>query len=197
MLTPEIHTWPEPQPPVLTKADFVRRYIRGEFGNRAPTWDTLEEFALSGYHGLVHIRNRVVGGPTWYNVPHDCVATVFHDQVVGCDRRRDDFYFSGMAPHDKNLLQGEVQRRGDLGLALTYTTAPGLAMRDALAQCTQHARGLRAIMLLRANLCPTSYDWMQHLLGAYDGHVIEFSAFSTNWGTLPHHNTVFWEVRCY
>src|SRR4029079_14257562 len=59
--------------PVLTKGDFVQRYKQGEFGNASPTWNTFDEYLAANYSGQLHIRNRVAGGPSWYNVPSDRV----------------------------------------------------------------------------------------------------------------------------
>lgn len=184
----------ESRNPVLTKRDFVERYQSGagEFGNRAPTWNTYEEFKASGYKGLVHLRNRIAGGPTWYNIPADEVWFKFCEVCTVMSGR--DIYFSGMAPHDRNLLQGEVCQSTE-HLSLTYSTVPNLPMRDALTRKLQTAEGIRAVLLLRTNLCPNSYEWLQQLLDLYPDHVIEFSAFSCEWGTIPGFNTVFWEVR--
>ena len=69
-------------PSVNSKHDFVRRYWEGEFGNGAPTWNTLADWAretndsdnpevlhdLERKGVLYHVRNRVAGGPTHYDV---------------------------------------------------------------------------------------------------------------------------------
>jgi hypothetical protein len=178
--------------PVLTKQAFVRRFMRGEFGNRGHNWLTLQQWRASGYKGLVHIRNRTAGGATYYNVPSSKVPALWR-KVAG---RPGDWYLAGMAPHDKNVLQGEVQVQYD-GLYLYYSTARGLPMRAALEQQPCHSFGIMARCLLQQCLCPNSYDWLQVLLERYPGHVIEFSTFSCLWGTLPGYNTVFWEVRAY
>jgi len=179
--------------PVLTKRDFVRRYAAGEFGNASPTWDTFEEYWKSCYAGLVHVRNRVAGAQTWYNVPrHKMRATwekatsLFSSELL---------YISAMAPTDRTIIQGEVQR-GLWGLDLTYTTVKK-PMRDALAEHTEHAQGIVANYLLQSNLCVRSYAWLEFLLEAYPNHVVEFSTYEVEWGTVPGYNTVFWEVRKY
>jgi hypothetical protein len=180
-------------PPVLTKADFVRRYKRGEFGNASPTWHTPHEFIESNYSGLVHLRNRVVGGTTHYNLAPSKVIVLWNAQMYP-----ELWYASGMAPHHCNVIQGEVQVMPSIGgITLMYSTVPGLPMREALAQETQYARGIIALCHLQRFLCPSSYQWLHTLLARYPGHVVEFSTFSRNWGTLPHYNTVFWEVRNY
>lgn len=172
-------------PPVLTKADFVRRYKAGEFGNHAPTWNTVKELEESGYKGEVHLRNRVAGGATFYNLSVRMAVHLWKGKERG-------YYCSGMAPHQYNLVQGELQDGN-----ITFTTEVGLPMREALAKRTQHARGIIANILLQQFMCPNSWEWLQVLLYRYPGHVIEFSTFSRNWGTLPNYNTVFWEIRLY
>lgn len=178
--------------PVLTKRDFVRRYAQGEFGNRAITWNTLGELFASDYSGLVHLRNRAIGGKTWYNISPAKALRLWSSASS-----LDDWYCSAMAPHEYNLLQGEVQQAWDGGLVLTYSRALALPMRDALQASCLTATGLMVVSLLRQYLNPVSYDWLQELLDLYPGHVVEFSAFSRKWGTLPQYNTVFWEVRSY
>lgn len=100
-----------------------------------------------------------------------------------------------MAPHDKQTLQGEVQLSERwLDLRYTFVKKP---MRESLAEQELYASGLKAIWLLKTYFDPASYDWLQHLFDAYPGHVIEFSCFSVNWGTIPNRNTVVWECRLY
>lgn len=180
--------------PVNTKRDFVRRYEKGEFGNRAPTWDTYDEWYKSRYTGLTHIRNRIAGGPTWYNVPSEKMPQVYRN-ILTSGVATYDLYFSAMAPHEHTRLQGEVRESiGHLDLTYTKVKKP---MREAFKDQQLYAKGLKAYNLLKANLCSNSYFWMEELLAKYPGHVIEFSAFSVDWGTLPNHNTVIWEVRNY
>ena len=185
-------------PPVQTKQDFVRRYALGEFGNHSPTWGSLAEFIAYKYPstrvGLCHIRNRIAGGPTWYSVPGEEVEHHWKQLVLhGADAN--NLYISLMAPTEQTLFQGEViQDVG--GLDLTYTTV-AKPMRDALHERSLRARGIIAVALLRYYLCPRSYEWLQVLLDRYSHHAVEFSTYSRNWGTLPHYNTVFWEVRLY
>lgn len=177
--------------PVLTKHDFVKRFMAGEFGNKGPNWQSYQEYEASGYHGSVHVRSRVPGGPGQYDVPFDIVW-----EVMAYNGWNDStHYLAGMAPTEKTLIQGEVQRTPH-GLSLYYSRVPK-PMRDSLREGGQSALGLKSYVLLREYLCPTSYDWLWTLLDRYPDHVVEFSTYSTNWGTIPGMNTVFWEVRKY
>lgn len=190
--------------PVLTKRDFVRRYAAGEFGNASPTWDTLSDWEKDWLPSYVvpvdlsqrfHIRNRIAGGATWYDLFMLDVPYVWHEVALNSGLSKSQLYISEMAPTDKTLIQGEVMEAPQ-GLYLYYTQVKK-PMRDALKQESKGVDGLLAFGLLKQYMCANSIDWLYHLLREYPEHVIEFSTFSTNWGTLPRFNTVFWEVRKY
>ena len=186
--------------PVLTKVDFVERYAAGEFGNASPTWNSLEEWKADhpNPQGLVdslyHIRNRVAGASTWYNVT-DISVPCYWRQAIERGYHPSQLYISQMAPTKLTLFQGEVQR-GIWGCDLLYTTVQK-PMRDALREQSTSINGVLALFLLRRFLCSNSYEWLQHLLDTYEDHVVEFSTYSVEWGTVPGYNTVFWEVRRY
>lgn len=180
--------------PVLTKRDFVRRYQAGEFGNRCPSWLTLDELLTSGHTDPVHIRNRVPGGDTWYNVPLPRVAEVWRGALTKYGPQ--NLYIGAMGPPDEaRRLQGEVQT-GLWGLDLYYTTVRR-PMRDALQKQAFSTAGATSLWLLRRYLDEQSYEWLRYLLDEYKDHVVEFSSYSCEWGTLKGYNTVFWEVRKY
>jgi len=180
--------------PVRNKKDFVVRYEAGEFGNHSPTWNNWIEWQSD--HGerfgkLFHIRNRVAGGKTWYNVHWLALGVKWLEACHECGSS--NLYISAMAPTEQTLFQGEVMR-GIWGLELTYTTI-AKPMRDALRECTKTARGIIANLLIEHYLDANSYNWLRVLLCRYKDHVVEFSCYNTQWGTLPGYNTVFWEVR--
>lgn len=178
--------------PVLSKADFVRRYQAGEFGNHSPTWDTPEELAKDAEpDALVHLRNRIAGGSTYYNIR---AADAF-DLWTEMGPQIPQWYCSAMAPTEHTIAQGEVMD-GPWGLHLLWTFVKK-PMREALTQFHHTDVGLVARMRLRIGMNDLSYEWFQYLLEAYPDHVIEFSIYDHCWGTVPGHNTVFWEVRKY
>lgn len=188
-------------PPVNTKKDFVKRYAKGEFGNASPTWNDIEEwFQKINPDGLYHIRNRIAGGPTYYNVPRDKVFKVWNNLITSTNIDPSNLYISQMCPTEKTVIQGEVAYMnrelftGSLDLTFTTIAKP---MREAFKELTLHVNGLSAINLLKSYMCYRSYEWLQILLERYPDHVVEFSTFSTRWGTIPGYNTVFWEVRNY
>jgi hypothetical protein len=135
----------------------------------------------------------VAGGQTWYNVPNDQVWAEYAI-ALGLGIKPDSLYFAGMAPHQYNLMQGEVQETYK-GLSLFYSTVVGKPMRDALAERARQVYGVEAVCLLKHYMDNNSYEWLQLLLERYEGHVVEFSTFSVCWGTIPRFNTVYWEVR--
>lgn len=178
---------------ISSKRDFVTRYRRGEFGNASPTWNTLEEFF--DYHALewpregdlFHLRSKEPGGPTHYNLCWDSIVRLSEDRDLS------GYYVSAMAPTHKTLIQGEV-KLSPSHLELRYTKVKK-PMREALAESEETIFGLSAYQTLRMYLDANSYEWLFCLLDRYDGHIVEFSSYSTVWGTLPGFNTVFWEVR--
>lgn len=187
--------------PVLTKRDMVERYRMGEFGNHSPTWNTLvdwwteEPVPWTRYGRMFHIRNRVAGGPTFYNVDAGVLSQCWGEIARDCGGEK-NLYISAMAPHEHNLLQGEVWD-GPGGLYLHGSYEIGVPMRDALAVSAFDCTGLEARMRLRQVFNDLSWEWLQWLIAEYEDHVIEFSAFSQCWGTVPGHNVVIWEVRRY
>lgn len=191
-------------PPVLSKEDFVRRYEAGEFGNHSPTWNNLKEFAEQGgsSYPLVHIRNRVVGGPTWYDIPGERVEKLYSD--ICFEVRQDGYayqkcdpstlYFSAMCPTERTTIQGEVIELSTGELRLYYSDVKK-PMRDSLREGGRNVGNLEALTLLRRFMNPRSYGWLRWLLSAYPYHVVEFTCLDRCWGTEPGHNTLFWEVR--
>lgn len=179
--------------PVLSKADFVRRYQTGEFGNCSPTYDTPHDLAVNvDPMTKVHLRNRKAGGSTYYNL---VAGVAWYIWTEMSQEKRLDWYCSLMAPTARTVIQGEVID-GPWGLNLTWTNVP-LPMRDALARQAFYCVGLTAKHLLQRSMNDLSWQWLQYLLETYPDHVIEFSVYSLCWGTVPGHNTVFWEVRKY
>lgn len=180
--------------PVRTKKDFVERYINGEFGNASLSWPTYEEFVASGYSsGPIHFRNKIPGGPTHYNV--DPLNTLILARELEFNGTLKNYYISAMAPHDKGLIQGEVS--GGFADLYLYYNLQKLPMREAFAVERRFAAGIKARVILQRFMDGNSWEWLNQLLVNYPDHVVEFSTFEIEWGTVPHFNTVFWEVRRY
>lgn len=180
--------------PVTTKANFVKRYAKGEFGNCSPTWDSLDTLDADDYDWppgqLFHIRNRVAGGVTWYDLNSwQMIARWEQLELEGVAK---SFYISCMCPTERTTFQGEVQQLGNhLSLFYSQVRKP---MRASLLEGGRQVSGAVVPVMLRHFMDGTSYDWLQYLLEAYNGHVVEFTCLEVPWGTL-NWNTLFWEVR--
>jgi hypothetical protein len=98
-------------------------------------------------------------------------------------------------PEESRTIQGELCR-GPWGHYFYYTFAAG-PMRWALEEAGRHAWGLEVLMLLRANVDPSSLDDIMELLDEYPDHVVEFTSFTVPVGRIPGRQTLIWEVRKY
>ncbi len=160
-------------------------------------WDSVEDYLKSDHTGMVHLRNRIIGGPTWYNLngPLELVEK-YRQQLLTTPASQ--WYVGEMIPTEVEkqlLIQGEVQqstRYIDL-----YYSRVAEPMRSSLAKGGIQCSGLRAVNLLKSSLDPSSYDWIMELLNIYPDHVVEFSCYRTNIGILRGMNCVVWETRLY
>lgn len=205
---------------MLSKQDFSRRYKAGEFGNASPTWDTLEEFKATtldldslrgrtatdaelksrwgyGKNQRFHLRNRVIGGPTHYNLTSKELCDLWYQNI-----NSPNWYCSAMAPTARTVIQGEICRSSQClvygGYPLYFLgTEVKKPMREALAEHQFEHHGFWAIRYLQSKMRSNSWEWLNHLLDTYPDHVVEFSVYAICWGTVPHYDTVFWEVRKY
>lgn len=194
--------------PVNSKRDFVKRYEAGEFGNRTPTWksvdDWLDEFPnpyMTPVNALYHLRNRIAGDQRMFYNVHPLHLLDFYHKLLDMGVSGEALYVSQMIPQwlEKNLLiQGEVHQDylGRDSLVMFYSTVPK-PMRDSLREGGRSAYGVCASTILKTLMCPNSWDWLNILLERYPGHMVEFSTYPRCWGTLPNFNTIFWEVRAY
>lgn len=159
-------------------------------GNRPRTWVGREALAASGYGGPVSIRTAQGsgGGKAMYRVP----AAEALALTAGWGQAPT---FNESAPDDRLVLQGEAARMVG-GLCLTYSTTPGLAMREALKNA-RTASGVAAHAILAAYLSPSSRDDLDALWDLYPDAVIEFSAYECCVGDQRGRNALIWEVRNY
>lgn len=176
--------------PVLTKQNYYRRWLAGEFGNRPQSWNTLEELEKSDYVGPVNIRHTIPGSRYMAtNVPKSKCHEVFQEWGVP----ESQFKFNEPTPDYALTIQGEIFQ-DYRGLCLTYNTNK-VTMREAMKN-PLFVTGLQSKILLSKYCDPPSYDWIMNLLDLYQDHVIEFSAFNVKTGYLGL-NTIIWEVRKY
>ena len=177
--------------PVITKEDFVRRYAKHEFGNHTITWNTAEEALASSEPGPFHIRNRVAGGVTYYNIKRWDMPSAWKDALTR--QPASLWYVSEMSPNC-TIFQGEIAK-GLWFYDLTYSLV-NATMREALARQTLYAQGLKAKLLMEHYLDPGDWDWIQELLENYDSHIVEFSVYAMPCGTL-NRRCIIWETRLY
>jgi hypothetical protein len=187
--------------PVCNKSDFVRRYQNGEFGNASISWPSVAAWVEADEQqggerdkNLYHMRNRIAGGPTMYNLHRNELKRFSQAPWA----QRPNWYVSMMAPHDETVIQGEL-RLAPCGLEVFYSDTREPMRPSLLSPRARTVQGLTAVGLLRRSMDPGSFDWVQELLVNYPGHTIEFSVFRRPWGTLAGlgYRTVIWEVRFY
>lgn len=187
---------PEPPKPVNSKHDYYTRYIAGEFGNRLQLWGTYGEWESSGFSGPIGIRNRKPDSPFCrYDIPHRLVKTVV-DEFISKGCPPGDMTFNEAAPDQDLLIQGEFCINYDGVFELIYSRVKR-QMRIALKEKSEYAHGNHAKTILKHFVDINSYEWMEWLLDAYPGHTVEFSTYCRNLGSIPHRNTLIWEVRNY
>lgn len=181
---------------ILTKKDASARYLRGDFGNRMPTYASLEDVTTWPI-GLMYRGPRPGRRFMHYAEPifHRLGAeTLWRIWLTEFHADPEKICISGSTADHKLLIQGEVME-SETGLWLRWSDV-NLTMPLALAEASYYAIGLSARVLLQHYMDCASYENLQRLLEEYSGAVVEFSVFERCLGTLEH-NTVFWEVRHY
>ena len=193
--------------PVRSKTDFVKRYAEGEFGNASPTWSILDDFIkhlisigylpFRGIPSLVFpqrysLRSSRPGDTTRYNLTgFDCL----HEWMKKEEKGLKGWYASEMAPTEHTVIQGEVFRSPYDGLCLFYSTGHH-TMKEGLKKNGRQATGIKAKLMLEHCLPIRDYEWLMWLMDEqYPDHVVEFSTYDVEWGTVPGFKTVYWEVR--
>lgn len=181
---------------VNSKAEYYRRWHRGDFGNRPRNWPTLEDLQQDSYSGLVTIRYKTPGS----NFCRSGIPRLQVEEVVAemeaAGACRELLTFNETPPDSKVVFQGEVMTT-EHSLYLLYSTAPNLSCKHALQQSPEHARGLRAKGLLQHYMNAQDLLDLEELLEVFPDSVIEFSTYSVNVGCCPSRRTLIWEVRNY
>jgi hypothetical protein len=184
-----------------SKLEYYTLYERGFFGNKALTWDSIDEIENSDWKGKICIRGRkgIARSKARFNLTLEEAKGYLKElQKEGIYPR--DLKFNQSLPDEELRIQGEVM--GDVvnlrpqHIHLTYSTIKK-PMNYALAEETLYAEGLNALMLLKGNLFPSSYEDISELFELFPESVIEFSAYDIMLGSLPNRNTLIWEVRNY
>lgn len=169
------------------------------FGNSLRSWNSVIDLLVEGYRGPVSVRCTVPDSKLCrYNVPIRELPALLTQLCKQHGVTRDQFYFGEMAPDEKLTLQGEL-KRGDTGWELTYSTVPGLRMRECLLNDAgvRHATGLAALAIVRQALTPSSFEDLMACFDRWPDRVLEFSAYRCTLGDLPGRNAIVWEHRDY
>jgi len=175
---------------VRTKSDFLRRWQKGEFGNRLRVWENINEIDCP----LVGIRYKIQESKFMvYGVARSDVAERV-SAMVSQGASRELFYFGEAAPDEDLILQGELQQ--SVGhYDLCYSTVKD-RMRVAMKH-QQYCSGLQVVHTLRNHCTEGSYHDLMQLLEDYPDHIVEFSVYRYCLGDTPGRNTLIWEVRKY
>lgn len=188
---------------VLTKRHNYRLWQSGAFGNKLRAWRTLNDWADDDYMGEVVLRQLGgCSGRCAYNLsPFHVGVTVAEWISKGVDYN--SIMVNEAAPDQHVILQGEYLNDvtcDEEGFALPgyfmYSTQRR-HMRDALHEESQHTYGLRADLMLRNAMTPSSYEDWRVLLDQYPKHVLEVSIYDCCVGDTPGRNALVWEVRRY
>lgn len=182
---------PRPTKPVLTKADFYRRFYAGEFGNHGPMWLDIESWERDGEQSPVMIRTRISSGINYTRVPREEVRGLFKSALHHMPT------INLQCPEHEKTLTGEVYL-SHRGLEFTGSDRVDTDQRRSTKlPDTIRLHGLQAVIVIRNRMCGSSWEWLNHLLREYPDHIVEFTTFRLNWGVIPGMNTIFWEVRRY
>lgn len=181
-----------------SKREFYAASRRGLLGNTLVQWayPDFREMYRSGSDLPVRVSLRCARAAA------DKRAQVYRIGATEMITRCEDLLRSGYsssellvdesAPDEFVTLQAEAMNT-ERFIYLRYALNSGLGMRAAYGRML-HADGLRAVMLLRQYLDPSSQDDLFSMLSQYPSSVVELSAYPFGVGRLKR-NTLFWEVR--
>lgn len=183
---------------VADKASMFRLLQEGAFGNTTPQWFSVEAWqsdrlgARTG--GLWGIRSAATSGGdkrTKLNVPVEEVPGLVQQWFPGGGGQ-----ISPMVDHSATL-RAHVHRDHQ-GTQLWYVEGlRQVSWREAFAIHSRRCERTAAELILRRHLNENSFDDLHALLDRFDGHIVELTAMDRCYGTVPHRNTVIWEVRDY
>ena len=187
-------------PTPRSKPEMLRRWLRGEFGNRTRAWmspDELECELASGnplIDGTVAVRSLTASSAKCaYDIEPQQVRKIVKDFGLSPG----EYYLNECMPPNIVTLNAEVCECSATmpGLYLRHSELP-VHMRTGM-KFDKHAVGITALSLLKKHLDASSYDDLFTMLEIYSGVTIELSCLRKNIGSVPHRNTIFWEVRGY
>jgi len=187
---------------IKDKEDYYFLYEKGFFGNKALTWNSVEEIAKSKWDKLICIRGKrgIPRSKSRFNFTFEETINYLNElEREGIPREK--MTFNQSMPDENLTIQGEVTREGKLVgrsadyIYLTYSTIKE-PMNLALEKETLYMQGLNALFKIKGVMDAPSYDNLNELFELFPESVIEFSCYDIPVGNLKR-NTIFWEVRNY
>ena len=183
---------------IKSKREFYELAQKGLCGNTPRMWESFEDWIGDMEPGFYKkywgIRSKAGWG-------HVCHPKVGGDLVIDTiwDMPEGSYMISEIPPEGSDTgqgLQGELAwMNGEWVLYYTYEMG---YMREKLASSGAHARGWKAMNLLRGRMPASDFDMLMELFEKYsDGYrypVIEFAVCHKSWGVL-NRNTIIWEIR--
>lgn len=184
--------------PIRTKGRMYDLLSRGVLGNTIPQWFSLKKWRAdpdARRYAVWGVRTMTPGGPCRLYCPEaDVAATVAEYEAAGhaCN-------ISVMIDAVVNVTLYADVFEVPSGLAVYCVENPGkgASWRKVMPTLGRQYEGLAAKMLLRKHLNASSLADLEALMERYPGNVVELSACSTCFGTVPGRNAVIWEVRDY
>ena len=191
--------------PVLSKLQNYHLWQGGEFGNKLRSWRTVKEWQDSCFSGMVVLRTvKGTGGSgsCRYNLCPAEVESVVQEWLASGVVTLDQIMVNEAAPDHDVILQGYYLNDiymldGGIGWGYFDYSRKRSQMRDALASAPEVAQRLRADLLLRLAMTPSSYGDWERLIERYPRHVLEVSIYDRCLGDIPGRNSLVWEVRRY
>lgn len=174
----------------------------GAYGNRVRQWESLEAWRASGFLEPVAMRTALQagGGPKAFNVqPADVELQAHKWMLQGISREciRLSEMVDGLRILQGQYLNDVYVQDGEARWGYFWCTFATGAMPIAFKKESRTAFGLRADLLIRSAMTPSSYSDWRELLERYPGHVLEFSVWESCVGDIPGRNAIVWEIRRY
>jgi hypothetical protein len=179
---------------IQTKQGVYNLYEQGIFGNKAITWNSLDEIKNSGWKDKVCMRSKrgIARKEVVYNIEINEVPKyirIWKEKGIP----ESAIHFNQSMPDEKLILQGEVTRFNCLTLRYSTIKKP---MNLALAEEDIEVYNKEAYNLIRGFMDKKSYNNLEELMEIWPESVVEFSSYNIPVGILKL-NSVFWEVRNY
>lgn len=178
---------------VRDKVTMYRMLGEGAFGNTIRQWVDLDDWkATNTGEALWGVRSMTPGGPCRLYCPIDEVEATALAFLAQGHRPQ----FSVMVDALMRVLLWADVWDSPTGLRVYGVENPpkGLSWREGMKRGIQWD-GVRGLMMLAQHLNASSLEDLWAVLDRFPGHVVELSAVSRCYGTVPGRNGIVWEVR--